>query len=116
MFSRESRGTHSLQCAQRHSVDPAERASCQATGPKLSDKPLDLLPSTPLARFNFFGFRHPTSAKSTTKCQVELVRRLPKSAFPKGAFFLVIRPEKNGTGLAPNVQAGKAAIFTTRSR
>jgi hypothetical protein len=58
----------SLQRAQRHSGDPAERASCQATSSKLSDKPLDLLPSTPPARFNSFGFRHPpTSAKSATK-------------------------------------------------
>jgi hypothetical protein len=58
----------SLQRPQRHSVDPAEFASDQATGSKLSDKPLNLLPGTPPARFNFFGFRHPpTSAKSTTK-------------------------------------------------
>jgi hypothetical protein len=58
-----------LQRLQRHSVDPAELASRQATTSKLSYKPLDLLSSTPPpARFNFFGFRHPpTSAKSMTK-------------------------------------------------
>jgi hypothetical protein len=49
----------SLQRAQRHSVDPAELASCQATGSKLTHKPLDLLARAPPARFNFFGFCHP---------------------------------------------------------
>jgi hypothetical protein len=58
----------SLQRAQRHSVDPAELASCQATGSKLTHKPLDLLPRAPPTRFNFFGFCHPpTSAKSAAK-------------------------------------------------
>jgi hypothetical protein len=58
----------SLQRAQRHSVDPAELASRQATCSELTDKPLDLLPRAPPARFNFFGFRHPsTSANSAEK-------------------------------------------------
>jgi hypothetical protein len=58
-----------LQRLQRHSVDPAELASPQATSYKLFYKPLDFLPSTPPPRrSNFFGFRHPpTSAKSATK-------------------------------------------------
>jgi hypothetical protein len=48
-----------------------------ATCSELTDKPLDLLPRAPPARFYFFGFRHPTHFSKFRREMVGgLVRRI----------------------------------------
>jgi hypothetical protein len=52
----------SLQGVQRHSANSAKLAPWQATGYKLSHKPLDLLARAPTSWSNFFRFCHPPTS------------------------------------------------------